>query len=612
MSDNNGISILESTTAEHLVREVLRNKYYLLILNLTASLAQAWLEGISLGVVYVLVNYLSTQQVPSLISGLYNALHVNHVSHYIPLSTVQVYGIVLIALLLIVKLLQSFFGYAASVTTARFTSSCQAFVLSRLYIYLFKIDYSKSSVLDIGDLSDSILTAPLGIRTYIEKISALILTLFTAIAYLVVMLRISYQLSIFSLCVCLASFFVSTLFSSTVSLRSAITADSQKRVSEIIIEYIAGRKTIELFGISRFTYDNVKRELLTHKHNQDRQSNIISIGPQISSFAPALATSFILLSAICSFSSITSQALLPSLITFLISLQRLGSAISTVVTIDTQLKSNRASVMRRINQLLGMIPVSEQTLVGSASNQFQKQIQISNLVFRYADDQPNVYSDLSLTIDYGSRIALVGPSGCGKSTLVDILAKLYIPSSGIIDVDTVRLDLMNDEQWRSQLSVVSQDTFIFNASAYENIRGFDPAITLEDVKEAASLACCDDFVSSLKNGYQTILGSNGIALSGGQKQRISIARAIVRKPRLLILDESTSALDAITESKVILNLLNCTYLPTILFITHRLASIASCDQIYLMINGEITESGTHQYLLDLRERYYDSWVKQAR
>jgi ATP-binding cassette subfamily B protein/subfamily B ATP-binding cassette protein MsbA len=205
----------------------------------------------------------------------------------------------------------------------------------------------------------------------------------------------------------------------------------------------------------------------------------------------------------------------------------------------------------------------------------------------------------------------VGESGAGKSSIADLLIGLYEPTSGQVLVDGLALQSYSLESWRKGLGVVGQDTFIFNQSILENIRYGLPQATADEVRDAAHLAQADGFISSLPQGYDTVVGERGYRLSGGQRQRIALARAILMQPEILILDEATSALDSQSERLVQEALNQFERDRTVLVIAHRLSTIVRADQIIVLEKGQVVEQGNHQELLELDGKYAHYWALQS-
>jgi subfamily B ATP-binding cassette protein HlyB/CyaB len=224
--------------------------------------------------------------------------------------------------------------------------------------------------------------------------------------------------------------------------------------------------------------------------------------------------------------------------------------------------------------------------------------------FRYRPDTPEVIQDLSLEIESGQVIGIVGLSGSGKSTLAKLLQRFYLPQRGQITIDGIDIATLHPAWIRQQMGVVLQETVLFNRTVHENIALAEPYTTREQVVALARLAGADEFISQLAQGYDTLLSERGANLSGGQRQRIAIARSLLRNPRILILDEATSAVDYESERIIQKNLRQIARGRTVVIIAHRLCTVRDCDRIIGMAEGRIVEEGTHEVLLTRENGLY--------
>jgi len=239
----------------------------------------------------------------------------------------------------------------------------------------------------------------------------------------------------------------------------------------------------------------------------------------------------------------------------------------------------------------------------------QKAIDIQAVNFGY---EPNhlVLKDITLTIEKGKMTALVGASGGGKTTLADLLARFHEPTNGRILLDGLDFQKFEINSLRWKMAIVGQKSFIFNTSIRHNIAYGTPLATEEEIIEAARLANALEFIQKLPQGFDTIIGADGMQLSGGQQQRIAIARALVRNPEILILDEPTSALDAITE-QVIQELLDkFTIGRTVIVIAHRLSTVAKADKVVVIEQGKIMEQGSYQDLIQQQGKFWQYYQTQ--
>jgi ATP-binding cassette subfamily B protein len=225
-------------------------------------------------------------------------------------------------------------------------------------------------------------------------------------------------------------------------------------------------------------------------------------------------------------------------------------------------------------------------------------VRLDGVSLRYSPGTPEALSDIDLEVRGGSRVALVGPSGSGKTSLVSLIARLYDPTSGEISVDGADLRGVEVESLRSQMAYVSEDSFLFGDTVAGNIAYSRADASRQEVEQAAKLAQAHEFITDLPEGYDTVVGERGLTLSGGQRQRVAIARAILADPRILILDDATSSLDATTERRIRAGLNEAMRGRTTFVIGHRLSTISLADRIVLMEQGRITDAGTHDELLE--------------
>jgi ABC-type multidrug transport system fused ATPase/permease subunit len=229
---------------------------------------------------------------------------------------------------------------------------------------------------------------------------------------------------------------------------------------------------------------------------------------------------------------------------------------------------------------------------------FRDRIVFDDVSFSYGNESgAAALTNLSLTIARGQTVAVVGRSGAGKSTLIGLLARLWDPSEGRILIDGVDLREFDRRSWRRRLAVVTQDGFIFNDTAANNIRFGRSEASINEVRQAAALASASEFIEELPQGYNTVLGDRGVKLSGGQQQRIAIARAMLANPDILILDEATSHLDTFTERAIQSAVEQISRNRTVVVIAHRLSTVRKADKVLVLEDGRIVEEGRHDELL---------------
>ncbi len=229
--------------------------------------------------------------------------------------------------------------------------------------------------------------------------------------------------------------------------------------------------------------------------------------------------------------------------------------------------------------------------------------------FAYQSDR-QILSDVSFTVPSGKKLAVVGPSGAGKSTLARLMFRFYDVTQGSVKIDGQDVRAVTQESLRRAIGIVPQDTVLFNDTIYYNIQYASPEASREQVMKAARLADIHDFIESLPQGYDTVVGERGLKLSGGEKQRVAIARVILKQPKILIFDEATSSLDSRSEQAILGALQQVSQKTTTLVIAHRLSTIIDADQILVMDKGRIVERGSHRELLEQDGLYAHLWTLQ--
>ena len=239
-------------------------------------------------------------------------------------------------------------------------------------------------------------------------------------------------------------------------------------------------------------------------------------------------------------------------------------------------------------------------------------IKFENVGFQYASTTAQAIKNINLQIEGGSMTAFVGHSGAGKSTIINLLPRFYDPQQGKIFIDNQDIKKVSLKSLRNNISLVSQDIILFDDTIRNNIAYANNSASQEDVNDACKFAAADEFIEKLPVGYDTKIGENGIKLSGGQKQRISIARAILKKSPIILLDEATSSLDADSEEIVQNAILNLTKNKTTLVIAHRLSTIHKADKIFVIKDGEVVDSGNHEFLIKNCLEYKSLYEKQLK
>ena len=271
-----------------------------------------------------------------------------------------------------------------------------------------------------------------------------------------------------------------------------------------------------------------------------------------------------------------------------------------------------ATAFKRISKVIDKtIKIKEDESLPQLEVQ-KTEIVFEKVFFKYETTKEITVKNINIKIEGGTMAAFVGHSGAGKSTILNLLPRFYDPQEGLIKIDNQNISRIRLSSLRKNISLVSQDTILFDATIKENIAYANESASQKEIENACEFAAASEFINKLPNKFDTMIGENGIRLSGGQKQRISIARAILKKSPIILLDEATSSLDADSEEIVQNAIMNLIKNKTTLVIAHRLSTILNADIIFVMKNGEIVNSGTHEFLVKNCEEYKSLYKKQIR
>jgi subfamily B ATP-binding cassette protein MsbA len=424
------------------------------------------------------------------------------------------------------------------------------------------------------------------------------------IGYFIALFAISPQLTLFTLII----FPISALGIATVQKKLKRDAsDAQAsigRLLTIIDETLTGMRIIRAFNATGFTLRKFSRENDFYRKASLQGFKRREMAPAFSEAAGVLVVAGILIyggslilngnqgaaglqaSAFIAFIAIFSQVLRPAkaMVVAGANIQRgkaAGERILEIIDMPIEIKDKESAIDMKA---------------------FHDSIEFINVDFGYNDLA--VLRDISFTIPKGKTVALIGSSGVGKSTIADLIPRFYDVKKGAIKIDGIDVRDYKMESLRSSMSFVTQETFLFNDTIFNNMTLGKPDATIDEVCKAAAIANAHDFIMQTENGYQTVVGDRGIRLSGGQRQRLCIARAVLKDPAILILDEATSALDTESERVVQDALSNLMKGRTTLVIAHRLSTIREADEIIVLHEGRIIERGHHNELVEIEEGVY--------
>ena len=575
--------------------------YLILVLILSA------LEVFRISLVYPIINYgLGVENQPKLLDAFYDFLLPESVDPFIAsaflllIMTVVIAGVYAAAA----------YGGAYLFSTVRDSIDRKVFYTIQSRPYSYFAGKKQGDLLYIGQ--GAVNEGSQAVNMFVEFIKSIMLS----IMYLIFLFYLSFWLTlgVISLGGLYAFVIKKHLFSRVYRNSGEVNIASMQK-SVVYQEFISGIKTIFITGsISswREKYESSINRLFKANLNINALNKIPMIANDFIMFA-IIALGAILLYF---FTGGDFIAYIGIFGTFMLGLYRLVPAL-------TQVQSSLTGIVRYlpalelIKDILDThdsedsmeIRVSEYQSMDKFS--FSESIEFRNVSFRYGDSSKETIKDLSFEVEKNTKVAIVGSSGSGKTTTANLLALLYKPTSGGIYIDGVNLNEFDPENYLSSLGYIGQETFVYHDTVRENIR-FGLECSDDEVIRAAKLADAHEFIMATKDGYDTIIGDQGIKLSGGQRQRVAIARIILRNPDILLLDEATSSLDNISEQRIMESVNRLSENMTVITIAHRLSTIHDADVIFVMKNGVLIEKGTHEELILQSGEYKRLYMSQKR
>lgn len=376
------------------------------------------------------------------------------------------------------------------------------------------------------------------------------------------------------------------------------------RLNSVVQENISGNRVIKAFATEKIEIDKFDRENEAYRQKNMDSANVWSkYLPIIDTLAGTLSLTIIIIGGVL---VINDQLSIGELVTFNSIIWALGNPMRMCGWLVNDIQRFNASAVK-IREFF-----DTETSISNPEKYDEKEIrgfvEFKNVSFAYEDEE--ILKNVSLKANPGQTIAIIGPTGSGKSTLVNLICRFYDCNEGEVLIDNVNVRDMELRNLRAKISVAMQDVFLFSDTIEGNIAYGVPDAPYESVKWAAGIADADKFISNLPEGYDTIIGERGVGLSGGQRQRIALARAILKDPSILILDDTTSSVDMETEFEIHKTLKSFYNYKTTFIIAHRIASVKNADKIIVLNGGQIIEQGTHEELLNQKGYYYDVYLTQ--
>ena len=288
---------------------------------------------------------------------------------------------------------------------------------------------------------------------------------------------------------------------------------------------------------------------------------------------------------------------------------RFMNTIELMMNLSTSIQKMKVSI-ERLSEILDNKLYKDEKFGIVSKTDILGNVEFKNITFKYPNEEKEIFEEFNLTIPTGKKVAIVGKSGQGKTTILNLLLRYFDSDTGVILVDDIPIEDFTEDSLRENIAIIRQEPFIFNKTILENLKIIDPYMSLKKIRNACKLAEIDEYIMSLPNKYDTMIGEGGINLSGGQKQRLAIARALLKNSKIILFDEATSALDNENQSKIKQAIDNLVKDHTIIIVAHRLSTIIDADIIYLIDGGKVVASGTHKQLLKKSSIYKNLYINE--
>lgn len=500
--------------------------------------------------------------------------------------------------IIIAFLLKNVFGYLQAYFMAYVEQGLIKDIRNQVYEHLHTLSLNYFTAERTGNLISRITN---DVAVINHGISATFLNLIREplliIVFLGIAISLSWQLTLISLLVFpFALYFISNL-GLRIHKESWTTQERMADITSVLQETITGVKVVKAFGMEEFENKKFQRETWRYFKSLLKIARIRNLAPPITEFLSVIAGVVIIWYGGMQVLELGTMRA-SEFLTFLIAIFQIMRPVKELTTVNNRIQESTAAA-RRVFEILDIEPEIKEVENPIELKEFKDKIVFEDVWFSY-DGKRNgnfVLKNINLIVNKGEILAIVGPSGAGKSTLVDLVPRFYDPTKGRILIDGIDLRLLKIKSLRDKIGIVTQETILFNDTVKNNIAYGLENYPMEKIIEAAIAANAHDFIMQLPQGYDTVIGERGTKLSGGQRQRISIARALLKNPPILILDEATSNLDAESEILVQEAIERLMKNRTVFVIAHRLSTIRNADRIIVLENGRIVQQGRHEELI---------------
>lgn len=535
-------------------------------------------------------------QLFGLVTPLFTQVVLDKVLVHHSLSTLNVIAVAFGAVIIFEMLL----GLSRNYIFAHTTSKIDARLGAMLFDHLIKLPMIYFENRKVGNIVARVRELD-SIREFIaNKSVTVLLDMLFSVVFVIMMLLYSVKLTLVALA--FVTVIATLYFFATPRLRARLEDKFQMgaRSNSYLVESITGISTVKSLAIEGSMQRLWEDFLAKYVKSSFELSNLSNILSGIANALSKLMTLAILYLGVGLV--IENKLSVGQLIAFQMFAGQFSAPIMRLVGLWNEFQQALLSV-DRLGDILNT-PKEQENDNAITLSEIKGGVKFDNISFKYSPNSPIVLQNFSLEVKPNTSIGIVGRSGSGKSTLTRLLQRLYYANEGAIYIDGVDIRHMNPSWLRQNIGVVLQDSYLFSGSVKENIAYAYPSAPMDLILQASKIAGADEFISTLPEGYDTLVGERGSSLSGGQKQRIAIARAILTNPRILIFDEATSALDYESEKIISNNLAAIKKNRTVFIVAHRLSTVKECNEIIVLDKGRLIERGDHESLMKQRGYYY--------
>ena len=512
--------------------------------------------------------------------------------------TVMVVGMVILEI--IQMLLSIFRGYLLIFLGQRIDIA----ILLGYYNHVIKLPMNFFSTRKTGEITSRFSDADNINDAVAETVLTLMLDVITAVTGGIIVYIQNQYLFFVSIVILLLYVVIVFSFKEILKKINNDVLENNSQLTSFIIQSINGIETIKAYNLEKNIQDETEFKYLKVIKSSFKRSKIYNLLTFLSGVVELIGNTLIMW--VGAIQVINGKLTLGEMMVFNTLLGYFTNPVKNLISLQPTIQTATVSA-DRLGEIIDLdIEQSDEKMI---PQNLKGDIEIKGLNFRYGTREL-ILKNINMKIKQGEKIALVGESGSGKTTLAKLILKFYDFEKGDININNFNLKDIDNTFLRNKISYISQDMFLFNKTIKENLMLSDE-IEIDDVIELSKKVNAYEFINELPQRFDYMIEENGTNLSTGQKQRLSILRALLKKPDILIMDEATSNLDSITESAIQKTLNNPEFNMTTIIIAHRLSTIRLCDRIYVLDKGEIIEAGTHEELLELKNKYYTLWKEQG-